>query len=288
MSLVSHPILKPFLAVAATLVAGCGGSSSFPIQLNQQPVLCGGAVQGLILALNGTVTSFAGTFGVSGNADGIGNAASFEEPYGLTTDGLNLYVADKDGNTIRKIEIASRQVTTLVPSTAGLNEPVGITSDGISVFVCDSNNDAIRKVDIQTGTVSLLAGGTAGAQDGVGAAAQFREPYGITVVGDDLFVADRDNHAIRRVNKNTGEVTTLAGLFATPGSTNGIGSAARFNEPICITTDCVNLYVGDWNNFTLRKVVIATGEVTTLAGTQGQPGSTNGLGTAAQFLGPQA
>lgn len=277
----------PALTLAALTAVGCAGSDFFQAPLNQQPILCGGSIQGIALALTGDVTTFAGTFGVSGNADGVGNAASFEEPYGITTDGLNLYVSDKDGDAIRKIEISSRQVTTLVPQGGGLNEPVGITTDGAFVYVCDSNNDAIQKVDANTGAMTLLAGGTSGAQDGLGPAAQFREPYGITVVGDDLFVADRDNHAIRRVNKNTGEVTTLAGAFATPGSANGFGGDARFNEPMSVTTDCTNLYVGDWNNYTVRKIVIATGEVTTFAGTTGQPGTTNGLGTGAQLLGPR-
>jgi DNA-binding beta-propeller fold protein YncE len=79
----------------------------------------------------------------------------------------------------------------------------------------------------------------------------------------------------------TGVVTTLAGASAL-GATDGTGTAARFNTPRGIATDGTNLYVADtWNN-TIRKIVIGTGVVTTLAGA-GVAGGFDATGTAAYF-----
>jgi hypothetical protein len=72
-----------------------------------------------------------------------------------------------------------------------------------------------------------------------------------------------------------------------PNSTDGTGAAARFFNPYGITTDGTNLYVSDNTNHTIRKIVIATGVVTTLAGTALSSGSTDGTGATALFLGPE-
>ena len=85
----------------------------------------------------------------------------------------------------------------------------------------------------------------------------------------------------------TGAVTTLEGTASlTGGSIDAIGPAASFNFPNDITTDGTNLYVADTGNGTIRQVVIATGAVTTLAGTAGKTGSTDATGAAAQFNRP--
>ena len=76
-------------------------------------------------------------------------------------------------------------------------------------------------------------------------------------------------------------VTTLAGTVDN-GSANGTGTSASFNGPRGITTDGTNLYVADQSNHLIRKIVISTGAVTTLAGT-GSSGSANGTGTSASF-----
>src|SRR3990170_1498629 len=81
-------------------------------------------------------------------------------------------------------------------------------------------------------------------------------------------------------------VSTLAGAAGFSGTTDGTGTAAQFNLPQGITSDGTNLYVADTSNHTIRKIVIATGAVTTLAGTAGSAGSTDGTGAAARFSSP--
>ena len=109
-----------------------------------------------IVIASGAVTTLAGS-GTAGAIDGTGTTASFYNPFGLTTDGTNLYVADTYNHKIRKIVIASGVVTTLAGTgTIGaidgtgtattFNYPFGITSDGTSLYVADQSNHKIRKI----------------------------------------------------------------------------------------------------------------------------------------------
>ncbi|MDD5762115.1 MAG: hypothetical protein PHP88_06335, partial [bacterium] len=239
----------------------------------------------------------AGAAGYSGYADGTGTAARFSSPNGITTEGTYLYVADSGNNTIRKIVISSGAVTTLA-GTAGssgstdgtgtaarFSSPYGITTDGTYLYVADSGNNTIRKIVISSGAVTTLAGtaGYSGYADGTGAAARFYIPYGITMDGNYLYVADSGNNTIRKIVISSGAVTTLAGTAGSSGSTDGTGTAARFYDPYGITTDGTYLYVVDSGNNTIRKIVISSGAVTTLAGTAGYSGYADGTGTAARF-----
>lgn len=136
--------------------------------------------------------------------------------------------------------------------------------------------------------VSTVAGivDTPGSTNGTALSARFFIPHGIAAdTFGRIFIADRNNHIIRLLDTNTGMVTTLAGMAGEPGSANGIGSAARFNEPwgICATPDG-EVYVADTKNNMVRKVTL-DGTVTTIAGT-GNYGSSNGVGIASTFGNP--
>ena len=131
------------------------------------------------------------------------------------------------------------------------------------------------------------AGTTAGTTDGVsGTSARFDHPNAIAADATNLYVADTNNHAIRKIIISTGAVSTLAGTIGSLGSTDATGSSARFKGPAGIVAKGVNVYVSDTLNNTVRQVVISSGVVTTLAGTAGSSGSTNGVGAAALFNGP--
>ncbi len=246
------------------------------------------------------VTTVAGGAGSFGSADGTRAAARFDGPYGVTTDGTSLYLADAVNHTIRKVAISTGTVTTPaglagssgvsdgLGTVARFNGPRGVTTDGTYLYVADTDSHTIRKVAIGTREVTTLAGaaGTEGSADGTGGAASFRFPYGITTDGTNLYVADSGNCAIRKVVISTGEVTTLAGSAGSCGTADGVGDAARFDTPYGVTTDGTDLYVADTYNHTIRRVTIATREVTTLAGVAGSPDSLDGVGTAARFYLP--
>jgi len=249
-----------------------------------------------VVIATGEVTTVAGVASNRGAADGTGTDALFFRPAGIATDGVNVFVADYGNRTIRKVAVTTGEVTTLAGSpvmgaadgtgAAGrFYFPRGITTDGTSLFVADTGNLTIRRVTIATGQVSTLAGspGAAGTADGTGVAAKFFFPYGITTDGTNLYVSERANHTIRKVEIATGVVTTLAGSAGNSGSADGTGVAATFTNPDGITTDGTNLYVVDSGNMTIRKVSVATGVVTTLAGFPGVGGTADGKGAEARF-----
>ncbi|MEW6370090.1 MAG: hypothetical protein AB1584_04090 [Pseudomonadota bacterium] len=139
--------------------------------------------------------------------------------------------------------------------------------------------------------IFLIAGGLCptcgGSLDGSGSAARFDGPDGI-VLGPDgnLYVAERNSGTIRKVSQQ-GVAVTLAGSAGAPGSADGAGGAARFNEPTRLEADIDgNLYVTDTGNSTIRQVS-ASGAVTTLAGTAGECGSADGNAGNARFCKPQ-
>ena len=170
----------------------------------------------------------------------------------------------------------------------GFNNPYGITVVGTTAYVCDFNTNRIKKIT-SDGTMTTFAGsGTHATTDGTGTAAAFKYPYGITNDGTNLYVVASGSHAIRKIVIATAVVTTFAGTAGTSGFTDATGTSAKFNTPRSIMCDNAgaNLYVTDQNNYRIRKIVISTGAVTTLAGS-GVNGDSDGTGTAAQFSSPR-
>jgi len=242
----------------------------------------------------GDVATLAGTAGSPGFADGAGAAAQFSDPADIATGGESLFaVADRGNHLLRQVTLAG-DVTTLAGSAprAGTTDgtgsasrfsgPGGIALLGSDRYVVDSANHTIRKI-APDGTVTTFAGSATfpGSADGAGSAARFRSPGGIASLGGDLYVADTENHTIRKVT-SSGIVSTLAGNPGATGSADGTGTSARFNRPLGIVALGVDLYVADSDNHTVRKVT-PTGVVTTLAGSAGTPGSRDGTATIARF-----
>jgi kumamolisin len=258
------------------------------------------------ITANGTVSTFAGsTSGRSGDTNGNSTSARFDGVNAVAFDsGGNLYAADSGNNLIRKI-LPNGNVSTVaglaetsgntngVGTAAEFNFPEGITVDSTgNIFVADTFNHLIRKITFSNGnyTVTTLAGqaGVAGFTDGNGTAATFNFPSAIAVdASGNLYVADTQNHAIRKVTQ-AGVVTTLAGGHhpALAGVVDGTGAFASFNFPSGIAVDASgNIYVADTDNNTIRKVTPA-GVVSTLIGQIGVLGYANGVSTSAQLSEP--
>lgn len=122
-----------------------------------------------------------------------------------------------------------------------------------------------------TGQVATIAGQTNifGYVDGGPTVSQFNNPQGVASDGaGNLYIADQNNNVIRKLVISTGIVSTFAGnTSGTPGSSDGIGTAASFNGPNALVYDGAgNLYVSDSFNNSIRKIVISTATVTTLIG----------------------
>jgi sugar lactone lactonase YvrE len=261
--------------------------------------LVGDVVQAQSLYERYTFRAFAGT-PPGGNVDGRGATARFSLPSGMTADSHgNFYVADAGNQTIRKVTSAG-----VVFTLAGMGQTFG-SADGSgasarfnspsdcaidkagNIYVADTGNHTIRKIS-PGGAVTTLAGkaGVAGSADGSAGSATFNQPFGVAVdQSGSVYVADTSNSTIRKISV-TGEVVTLAGSAGVPGSSDGIGTIARFRTPAGIAIDATGtIYIGDTGNNTIRKID-TSGVVSTLAGLAGAAGSQDGFGTAARFNRP--
>ena len=235
---------------------------------------------------DGTVTTIAGKVRTPGYVDGTGSDARFNNPSAVALDTSgNLYVADTTNNVIRKVTPAGEVST--VAGGYDFSQPTGVAVDAAgNVYVAVTENHTIDKIDL-AGHVTVLAGspGHHGYADGTGRAALFDDPSGVALDGaGNIYVADKDNNAIRKITPER-VVTTLAGQKR-PGSNDGVGSEARFTDPIGVAVDAAgNVYVTDNTNSTLRKVT-PSGSTTTLAGRPGEPGWVDDTGAAARFRYP--
>jgi sugar lactone lactonase YvrE len=274
------PLRSSSLLAASALLAALGALSSTSRSTN-----------------TGFVATLAGTAAGVGSADATGASARFHNPIGIAVDATgNVYVADQSNHTIRKTTAAGATTTlaglALSPGTADgmgtaarFKYPYGVALDGAGVlYVSDQYNHTIRKIT-PAGLVTTLAGlpGYHGSADGTGTAARFHNPAGVAVdAAGNVYVADQSNHAIRKITP-AGLVTTLAGQAFQPGSADGTGSTARFENPAGVAVDAAgNVYVADQDNRTIRKITPA-GAVTRVAGQTGLSGSRDTVALRARF-----
>ena len=208
----------------------------------------------------GVVSTFAGTAGSNGTTDATGAAARFDTPFGVAVDGSgNVYVADTNNHTIRKITYAG--VVTTLAGTAGtsgstnatgtaatFNQPRGVAVDGSgNIYVADTDNHIIRKIT-SGGVVTTFAGtaGSPGSTDGSGAAARFNYPNGLAVdVNGDVYVADTGNHTVRRITSD-GVVSTLVGQAGNGTFTPG-DLPATVNAPTSVAVLGGKVYIASRN-----------------------------------------
>jgi sugar lactone lactonase YvrE len=251
---------------------------------------------------NWVVTTIAGSFYVTGTADGTNGAARFNSPAGIALDSANnLIVSDSGNNNLRKMSkvgtnwvvtfLAGSPTGTSYGSTDGtganalFSGPVSVAVDGTgTIYVAEVINNEIRVVT-SAGIVSTAAGlaGSSGGANGTGSDARFNNPFGLTASkSGNLFVADNRNHTIRKITA-AGVVSTLAGVTTNAGSVDGVGGNARFAFPAGVVLDNAgNFYVTDSGSNIIRKIT-AAGVVSTIAGLAGNAGSANGTNNVARF-----
>jgi len=243
------------------------------------------------------VRTVAGLAGRVLTADGVGANARFDAPYATAVDATGVvYVADASAHVIRRIG-TDGAVTTFagLPGAFGIDDgtgdgarfyaPTGVAVDPSgNLYVADRMNSTVRKVTPGRIVTTLAGSGRSrGSADGTGSAARFSQPFGVAVDGaGTVYVTDSQAGTIRRITSG-GVVTTLAGQAGAVGSTDGTGTAARFTVPYGIAVDSTGtLFVVDHGNHTIRRVT-SSGVVTTLAGTAGSPGSSDGSGASARL-----
>lgn len=240
-----------------------------------------------VTASTGVITTVAGNGAADYSGDGnVATGAALNGPSGVAVDtNGNLYIADTQNNRIRKVTVSTGVITTVAGNgTAGysgddtlaagaeLNGPGGVAVDASgNLYIADFQNNRIRKVTASTGVITTVAGnGTAGySGDGEKAIdTKLNGPQNVVVDKfGNLYVADRLNNRIREVGLG-GEITTVAGTGeAGYSGDNEQANTAKISGPTGLAIDASgNLLFADAGNVRIRKVVIFTGIITTVAG----------------------
>ena len=256
----------------------------------------------MVTATPGAITTVAGT-GEPGCAGDGGPAtlATLNEPKSVTIDGNFLYIADSENHRIRKVDLATGVITTVAGEGAG-SAPAPTDTyvpptepspelDPLADPVKTKDDKVVQLAD-QSGTVRFLVGtaekGRFRGDGGPATSATLNFPSAVAVDSQGtLYIADTFNHRIRIVEAQTGIIRTLAGTGAARFSGDG-GPAdkAALNEPVALALDEPRgrLYIADLANYRVRMVELATGMISTVAGSgeqdydgDGQPAKQAGL-----------
>lgn len=183
-------------------------------------------------------------------------------------------------------------------SKARLDQPFDVALDKAgNLYLSDTFNHRVRKVDAKTGTISTVAGNGIKGFSGDGdraTGASLNEPYGIELdSGGNLYIVDRLNFCIRKVDAGSGTITTIAGIGGKSGFAGDGGPAVKalLVEPngICLDKKKGKLYIADVAGHRVRVVDLETGAIGTLLGNgKGVTGGDGGPLRAATTSGPRA
>jgi trimeric autotransporter adhesin len=269
-------------------------------------------------AATGAIVRIAGTgkSGFSGDG-GPATQAQLDSPRGVCVDGSgNIYIADTNNNRIRKISAGfiSTAVNTSgakgssgdggLAAAAQLDTPYGLGADAAgNMYIADTGNHRIRKVTAATGIISTIVNTSGNKTDlsypvgdgGAATAATLNSPRSVFVDSAlNIFIADTDNHRIRKVTSATGIINTIVNTsgnktdLSYPVGDGGVATAATLNSPCSVFVDsALNIFIADTGNHRIRKVTAATGIITTFAGTgTAGYGGDGGTATTALIDGP--
>lgn len=273
---------------------------------------------------SGIISTVAGNGTGGYNGDGIAaTSAELNSPSALAVDKAgNIYIADGMNARIRKVNVSTGFITTIVGNGTGgyggdgaaatlaeINFPQGVAIDSLgNIYIADSFNNRIRKVN-SSGTIITIAGnGTAGfsGDNGLATSAELNNPVGMCT-GLNGYIYFSDGNRVRRVSatdtiktvagnglsgkrkvNNSGIISTIVGTGI--GGYNGDGisaTTAEINGPVGLYVDgSGDLYIADYGNNRIRKVN-SGGIISTVAG-NGTAGSTGNTGpaTAAELHNP--
>ena len=233
--------------------------------------------------VTGIISSVAGT-GLAGldikqpeDPDLQAATSKLNKPVGVAVDGAgNVYIADSGNHQVRRITVATGLISKVAGNVASgysgdgglavnysLNVPTGVAvdKDG-NIYIADSGNNRIRKVAAATGIITTVAG--SGVQDfsgdgGLAVSAGLNTPYSLFIdPAGNIYFSDYQNQRIRKVSATTGGISTIAGSGSRGYSGDGgLAVSAWLNYPAGVVVDSPgNIYIADYGNHRVRKVVI--------------------------------
>jgi len=239
-------------------------------------------------ATTGIISTVAGNghFGYGGDG-GPATSAEIAYPYGVTADAAgNLYIADNGNNRVRRVDASTGIIATVAgdgtfafsgdggPATkAGVKNPVSIALDALGdMYISEPDDSRIRKVEAATGIIATVAGDGVFGYSGDGGpatSAEMEAPWEIALdASGNLYIADWDDHCVRKVDAATGIIGTVAGNgIAGASGDGGPATSAEFYYPYGLALDAsANIYISDEFDSRVRVVNAATGIITAFAG----------------------
>ena len=224
------------------------------------------------VSTTGVITTIAGTGTIGFTADGgAATSANIAMPLSVAVDSSgNVYFAEQNNHRVRKVSTTGILSTVAgngsagfsgdgaAATAAGIAYPAGVWVDAAkNIYIADAGNNRIRKVNT-SGVISTVAGTSTSGYSGDGGAAtaaQLFNPYGVTTdsVGN-IYIADRNNHVIRRV-ATSGSISTVAGTNVAGYNGDSISATtAKMYNPQGVVCDSANLYVADFSNNEVRVI----------------------------------
>ncbi|GAA4457421.1 T9SS type A sorting domain-containing protein [Rurimicrobium arvi] len=270
-------------------------------------VLCAAGICGTHKVTAQTIYTIAGTgaSGYSGDG-GAATSAKLNSPYSITLDAAgNLYFTDNLENVVRKVDVSTRVISTVVgtgtagstgdgsaASAASLNGPAGIAFDGSgNMYVVETAGNRVRKINT-SGVISTIAGDGTASSTGDGSAATsatLNGPTGIIVdASGNIYIAEGTGNRVRKIN-TSGTISTVIGdgTASSAGDSN-LAVNAKIRRPAEMAFDASgNLYIAEQNGNRVRKIEMSSGNVYTYAGTGAAASDGDGgLATAAKIRQP--
>ncbi|HST26898.1 MAG TPA: thioredoxin-like domain-containing protein [Rudaea sp.] len=220
--------------------------------------------------------------GNPGYWDGRGKDAGFTDPQGLALGKDVLFVADTGNHAVRRVRLLGGDVDTVAgtgtaghdlpnenmePAKVAMSAPADVAVLGDNVYIAVSGQNQIWQLDMVRGKLFVLAGsGQLGLTDGVGVTASFAQPSSLSLIGQQLVVADAAASAVRLLRLLDNRVSTMVGTGLYDfGDAAGKREDARLQHPLAVCADARGLiFVADSYNGRIKAINMRTGDVRNL------------------------